>query len=236
MTLKCLIVDDEQLARDMLEGYASRIPEMEVIAKCKSGAEAQIYLSKNNIELLFLDIQMPNKTGIEFLQELNTPPKVIFTTAYSDYAVEGYALQVVDYLLKPIGFERFKKAFNKAKDLFLMEEKAQAFEDGHTFESRLILVKEGHNHHQILLKEIIFVAAMREYVQYHTSKGKLMELQSLSSVEKSLPDSHFIRIHRSYLVAKSAVKGHKQNKLLLHNDITLPLGKTYKQQVLQKLF
>jgi len=236
MNLQCLIVDDEQLAREMLEAYALRALELKVIAKCKSAAEAQACLSENKIDLLFLDIQMPRMTGVDFLRQLPNSPKVIFTTAYSDYALEAYELEVVDYLLKPIGFDRFEKAVNKVKELLSTEQKALAFENGQAFETQIILVKEGYNHHKVFLKNILYIAAMREYVQYHTPTGKLMELKALSEVDKALPSAHFIRIHRSYIVAKSAVKGHEQNSLLLQNGIALPLGKTYKQQVLRELF
>ncbi len=236
MNPQCLIIDDEQLARDMLEAYALRIPELKVIAKCKSTAEAQACLSENKIDLLFLDIQMPRMTGVEFLRQLTSKPKVIFTTAYSHYALEGYELEVVDYLLKPIGFERFEKAVNRAKELLSTEQKAQAFEDEQTFEHQFLIIKDGYNHQKVFLKDIFYISAMREYIQYHTKIGKVMELNSLLSIENSLPDTHFIRIHRSYIIAKPALKGHKKNFLVLQNDITLPLGKTYKQWVLRELF
>lgn len=236
MKIQCLIIDDEQLARNMLEAYAARIPDLEVVAKCKSAANALPYLIKNKIDLLFLDIQMPGMTGIDFLRQMQEPPKVIFTTAYSDYALESYELKVVDYLLKPIGFDRFEKAVDNAKQVLSTEQKAQAFDDEQTFESRFLLVKEGYNHHHVYLKDIRYIIAMREYVQYHCVDGKIMELKSISAIETLLPFSYFIRIHRSYIVAKSEVSGQDRNNLLLKNGELLPLGKTYKKHVLRSLF
>ena len=236
MKIQCLIIDDEQLARDMLEVYAARIPELVVIAKCKSAVIAQPYLIRHKIDLLFLDIQMPGMTGLDFLRQLEEPPKVIFTTAYSDYALESYELEVVDYLLKPIGFNRFEKAVDKAKQLFSITHKAQAFDDGQTFESRFLLVKEGYNHHHVYLKDIRYILAMREYVQYHCVGEKIMELKPISVVEDLLPSSHFIRVHRSYIVAKREVIGQDKNNLILKSGELIPLGKTYKKRVLASLF
>ncbi|MEL7124329.1 MAG: response regulator transcription factor, partial [Bacteroidota bacterium] len=236
MTIDCLIIDDEQLARDMLHAYAGKIPYLRVVAKCKSASEAERYMAKQKIDLLLLDINMPRTSGIEFLRKLKVPPKVIFTTAYSDYTLEGYALEVVDYLLKPIGFERFRKAIQRAQDIISTNEKAKAYDANHTFEKEYIIVKEGHNHQTVFLKDILYVMAMREYIQYHTTNGKYMELKSISTLEKTLPTQHFLRIHRSYIVAKSAVLGHHQNSLILKKNLSLPIGKTYKQKVLQSLF
>ena len=236
MTLRCLIIDDEQLAREMLAAYATQIIGLHVVEKCKNTAEAAKILQKEQIDLLLLDIQMPRMTGTEFLRQLNNPPKVIFTTAFANYALEGYELEVVDYLLKPIGFDRFETAITKVRDLVKTEKKALAFEGEQTFETQFILVKEGYNHHKILLKDILYITAMREYVQYHTAHGRIMELKSISKVNNLLPDSHFIRIHRSYIVAKSAVLGHDKNVLLLEDDVRLAMGKTYKQLAMKVLF
>ncbi len=236
MTIHCLIVDDEQLARDMLGAYCQKISFLNITGKCKSAAEAAVFLKEKNIELIFLDINMPKQSGVDFLRQLKKPPKVIFTTAYSEYAIEGYELDVVDYLLKPIGFERFENAVLKAKELSETKTKAIAFDAAQSFENQHILVKEGYSQHIVFLKDIIHVKAMREYVVYHTSNGKLMELSPISSVEKLLPSEHFIRIHRSFLVAKSAVTGHEKKSLLLKDGTILPLGKTYKQWVLKELF
>lgn len=236
MNINCLIVDDEQLARDMLEAYAKRIPFLNIIGKCKSPVEAMSSLKKQQVDLILLDINMPKMSGVDFIKQLPERPLIIFTTAYSEYTLVGFELQVVDYLLKPIGFNRFQKAIQRAFTLLSNANKARAFDSNQTFEQEYLLVKEGYNHHQVFLKDIIYVMAMREYVQYHTTSGKIMELKSISSIEKVLPAEYFIRIHRSYIVARPFVKGHEQNALLLNNNISLPLGKTYKQKVLTILF
>ncbi|MEM7373688.1 MAG: LytTR family DNA-binding domain-containing protein [Bacteroidota bacterium] len=236
MTLTCLIVDDEQLARDMLERYVSQIQDLFLLGKCKNARETEQILTKESVDLLLLDIQMPAKTGLDFLRTLEKRPMVILTTAYSDYALQGYELEVVDYLLKPIGFSRFEKAIEKARDLMLTKQKAMAFEAQNTYEKQSLLIKDGYKHHTIFLKDIQYIAAMREYVQYHTNKGKFMELRSLSKLELSLPQEHFLRIHRSYIVAESFVSGQEKNSLLLRSGTKLPIGKTYKQRVLKFLF
>lgn len=234
--MTCLIIDDEQLARNLLAAYATRLPHLTVLQKCKNALEAQAFLAQQTVDLLLLDIQMPKLTGIHFLRQLQQPPKVIFTTAYSQYALEGYELEVVDYLLKPISFERFEKAIEKAKALIEQEEKAQAYENQQNFEQESILVKDGYDYHKILLKDILYIQAMREYVTYHTVSGKVMALKALSLVEQELPAEHFMRIHRSYIVAKAAVQGQQKGKLVLKNGVTVPLGKTYKAKILKCIF
>lgn len=236
MTIHCLIVDDEQLAREMLEAYCQRLPALQVVGKCKSAAEATALLEREQVDLLFLDIQMPNLTGTDFLRQLPNPPKVIFTTAYSQYALEGFELEVVDYLLKPIGFGRFEKTVLKVKEAMKTEQKAIAYDAARSFENQSILVKEGYDQHIVFLKDIIYIEAMREYSVYHTSSGKLMELKPISQAEKVLPGEHFFRVHRSFLVAKSAVIGNEGKSLLLKDGTILPLGKTYKKWVLRELF
>lgn len=236
MKINCLLVDDEQLARDMLEAYSNRISFLNVIGKCKNTFEAAQLLEDEKIDLLLLDINMPRMSGIEFLRQSKKMPMVIFTTAYSEYALEGYELQILDYLLKPIGFDRFEKAIDKAKNLLLTTQKAGAFDANQTFETQFLMIKEGYDHHKVFLKDILFIVAMREYVQYHTTQGKILELKSISTVEKTLPPLHFIRIHRSYIVAIAAVAGQTGKCLRLKDDTLLPFGKTYKQRVLRKLF
>ena len=233
---RCLIVDDEQLAREMLEAYCLRVPGLTVAAKCKSAAEAAAVLAREKIDLIFLDIQMPQLNGTEFLRRLPDPPKVIFTTAFSDYALEGFELEVTDYLLKPIGFARFEKAVQKALETLAKEQKALSFEEQQSFDNQFIMVKQGYDHHKVFLKDILYIAALREYVQYHTRQGKFMELKPISKVEKELPGERFLRIHRSYIVARSAVEGQVGGCFLLANGDQLPIGKTYRQVTKQVVF
>lgn len=236
MKINCLIIDDEQWARDLLESYITRISGLQVLGKCKHTAEAKVQVEKNEVHLLLLDINMPNQSGIDFLKSMGKPPKVIFTTAYAKYALEGYNLEVVDYLLKPISFERFQKAIQKAKLLIEMTQKVIDYEATQKDERQSIVVKEGYDLHKIYIDEILYVSAMREYVQYHLDDKKIMSLASLTAVEKSLPSGEFIRIHRSYLVAKKAVSTLKKNIILLQDNTELPLGKTYKNKVQRFIF
>lgn len=228
---KCIIVDDEQLAREMLAVYASRVPHLEVVAKCKNAAEVEAILREQKVDILLSDIEMPLKSGIDLISELENQSKVIFTTAYQQYAIKGYELEVVDYLLKPIGFERFAKAIQKAILQIETERKAKAFELDKAQQAQFLIIKEGYDQHKLFLKELIYVEAMREYVVYHKTDGKLMELRSISKVEKILPQAQFLRVHRSFIVAIAAVKSWHVNMIQLSNTTEIPIGKTYRKKV-----
>jgi DNA-binding LytR/AlgR family response regulator len=228
---KCIIVDDEQLAREMLAVYASRIPSLEVVAKCKNAAEVEAILREQKVDILLSDIEMPLKSGIDLISELEDQPKVIFTTAYQQYALKGYELEVVDYLLKPIGFERFAKAMQKAIQQIETERKAKAFEIDKEEQEQFLMVKEGYHQHKLFLSEILYIEAMREYVVYHKLDGKLMELRSISKLEQVLPEERFLRVHRSFIVVRSEIKSWHVNKIKLSNTIEIPIGKTYRKKV-----
>lgn len=236
MSINCLIIDDEQWARELLQSYVTKFSFLKLLGKCKHLPEAKPFLDSNNVDLILLDINMPHESGIDFLRKQIHAPKVIFTTAYSEYALEGYNLEVVDYLLKPIGFERFQKAIHKAKGEIEMAQKVEAYEANLRSESQSMIVKEGYSLHRIYFRDILYIAAMREYVQYHLKNKKIMSLASLSSVEKQLNTKDFVRIHRSYIVAKNAVSTQKDNSIVLHNQVQLPLGKTFKARALDLLF
>ncbi|MEL6143264.1 MAG: LytTR family DNA-binding domain-containing protein [Bacteroidota bacterium] len=236
MIIRTLIVDDERLARDVLAAYAERCQGIEVVAKCRSASEARELLAEKAIDLMLLDIQMPRELGTDFLRGLADPPLVIFTTAFADYALSGYELNAVDYLLKPIGFERFQMAIEKIQQQIEMNSKALAFDNNRKVPNGEIIIKEGHNFRKIPLQDIRYVAAMREYVSYHTSTGKTLELRPLTQVENMLPAAHFLRVHRSYIVAKKLVRAHVGNKLLLETGEEVPMGKTFKKRALAELF
>jgi len=232
-TLRCLVVDDEELARTLLENYISKLPNLELVSKCKNPLEAIAVLQEQKIDLIFLDIQMPELTGVEFLKTLNQKPLVIFTTAYSDYAIEGYSLDIVDYLLKPFGLNRFIQAVNKAqKRLSLstpsnnnISEKKQDY----------LLVKSEHKIHRVKLEDIFFIQSMREYVAYHTPEGRILSLNSLKKLEQELPANQFIRIHKSYIVAIDKIKTLEGNLVHIKKE-KLPIGAMYKEAVLAKVF
>lgn len=236
--LTCLIIDDEQMARDLLLAYANTIPQLTVIACCRSTRDAKQYLQQQPIDLLLLDIQMPQQTGIELLQELQPAeqPLIIFTTAYSHFAIKGFELQVLDYLLKPILLERFEQAIQKAITAKETQQKAAQFDANMEQEEAFLLVHSEHKHHKIRLQDIIYIESLKEYVRYHTTTGRIMEHNTMKKLESELPSKDFLRIHRSYIVAIAAVKSYENGSLILHSGQTLPLGKTYKKEVVEQLF
>lgn len=230
--LKCIIVDDEELARTLLENYISKLPNLELVAKCKNPLEAMTILQTEKIDLIFLDIQMPELTGVEFLKTLAKKPMVVLTTAYPDYALEGYALDVVDYLLKPFGLDRFMQAVNKA-----MARRPVASAPVTTSEAikKYLLVKSEHKVYKIYYEDIQYIQSMREYVAYYTPDGRILSLGALKSLEKELPEDQFIRIHKSYIVPIHKIKTLEGNLLHIGTE-KLPIGAMYKDAVLEKVF
>ncbi len=224
--VNCLVVDDEELARTLLENYISRLPHLNLVEKCANPLEALKVLQENTIDILFLDIQMPEMTGIDFLKSLQQKPKVIFTTAYSEYAIEGYQLDVVDYLLKPFSFERFVQAVNKAVELLKTNQSA---------EKDYLLVKSEHKVHKIKFEDIRYIQSMREYVAYFLPKGKILALNSLKRLEEELPADRFIRIHKSYIIPIDKVTTLEGNMVHIGNE-KLPIGNLYKAEVLKRIF
>ena len=238
MLLRCMIIDDEYPARVLLNDYASKLPLLQVVASCKTALEAMAVLREQTVDLIFLDIQMPELTGLEFLQSLTHPPLVIFTTAYADYALKGYELNVVDYLLKPFSFERFVQAVNKAAERFQLSQSTPSATPSPIIQPEqksFIVVKADHKLHRIAYEDILFIEGLREYVAFHTISGKVITLESLKKLEEMLPSETFIRVHKSYIVNKKKVKSLYGNQL----DIAghwIPIGKLYRDEVVKHLF
>ena len=231
--MNCLIVDDEALARRLLADYVSKIPDIKLVATCLSALEAQPYLQSGNIDLMFLDIQMPELTGIAFLKSLTKKPLTIFTTAYSEYALEGYALDVIDYLVKPIPFERFYQAVNKAKEylgsttdstISTSEEKAQDY----------FFVKADYKILKIAYDEVLFIEGLREYVRIHTKNQKVITLLSMNKLEEVLPSNRFIRIHRSTIINISQIDLVQGNMVVI-GDHQLTISKSQKERFYTKI-
>ncbi len=235
--IRCLVVDDEELARTLLKTYLGRLPNLELVASCANPLEAMSILQQEHIDLLFLDIQMPELTGIEFLRTLTKKPLVIFTTAYAEFALEGYALDVTDYLLKPFSFERFVQAVNKSAALLQARAKAGLHTNSETQAPGKdhILVKADHKVHRIKLDDILFIQSMREYVAFHTAAGRLLSLNSLKSLEESLPPERFIRIHKSYIVAIDKIDTLEGNLVHVGKE-KLPIGASYREAVVIRVF
>lgn len=232
MILKCLIVDDEALAQDVIEKYVKNIPTLQLVGKCDSAVEAISFLHNNHVDLLFLDLNMPELSGIEMLKTLNNPPKVILTTAYSEYALESYEYGVVDYLLKPIKFERFLKAVNKVVDQF--DENNATEESGKEQHASTIFIKEDQVTYQLNLNEILFIEAYGNYLKVHTLEKVYVARDTMHDMENKLPEESFIRIHKSFIISIPKIESISGNRVFI-NKIEIPIGEMYKLALKQKV-
>lgn len=195
--IKTLIVDDEPLAIEILETYVKQIPELELVASCSNALEANRLINQHDIDLLLIDIQMPQMTGIELAKSLANPPMIIFTTAYPEFAVEGFELNAVDYLLKPIDFNRFLKAINKVMQSTQLSEKSK---EGAISGPDFIFVKADKKLIKLNYDEILFIEGLKDYVILYTNEARIVTLQTMKSLEEKLPENLFVRVHRSYIV------------------------------------
>jgi len=234
MKLRCLLVDDEPPALKVLESHISNSNGLEIAGICKNAVEAMDVLQEKAIDLIFLDIKMPKLLGTDFLKSLSNPPKVIFVTAYRDYAVEGYELDAIDYLVKPVSFERFLKAVARVKKMLGYEVTVQAEEYKNNPEA-FVYLKVDKNMQKVIVNEILYVESWKDYVKLFLDTGKnFMVKQSISSMENLLSGHNFIRAHRSYMVSINKVSGYN-NLVLKLNDKEIPIGRLYKQQVLEAI-
>lgn len=199
MQLKCLIVDDETLAQDVIEKYITITPTLKLVGKCDYAIEAISFLHNNRVDLLFLDLNMPELGGLDMLKTLGSPPKVILTTAYSEYALESYKYGVVDYLLKPIKLERFIKAVNKVVEQFVVTNEAE--EIPVVLQPQSIFIKEDQVTYQLDMNDILFVEAYGNYLKVHTPAKVYVARETMHDMEGKLPDNDFLRIHKSYIIA-----------------------------------
>lgn len=230
--IKALIVDDEPLAQEILESYIENLPNVELIAKCSNAIEANEVLKDVEVDIIFLDIQMPQITGIEFVKSLKNPPLIVFTTAYADYAVEGFELSATDYLLKPISMDRFMQAVNKAEQEINSRGNAgtpNKKEDFFFVKADKKLVKVNHS-------DIIYIEGLKDYVIIRLKEGRVITLQTMKSLEAKLPSHKFKRIHRSYIVATNEIKALMGNMVEITEHAKtklLPIGKNYKEELLK---
>jgi len=247
MKIRCLLVDDEPLALDVLETYLERLDQFEMVARCQNAIEAYNKLQTERIDLLFLDIQMPKLTGIDFLKSMNNPPQVIFTTAYRDYAIEGYELNAIDYLLKPISFERFLRAVNKVLQSREPSSRGTSKEapihapaptgtglfDHHPHEP-FIYLKADKKMVKILLKDILYIESLKDYVRVKTVGKEVVAYQKISYLEEKLPEERFLRIHRSFIIARDKVEAFSASHVEIAGQ-EIAIGRNYKTEVLKKL-
>ncbi len=232
MNIKCLIVDDEPLAVRLISSYIQQVPELEVTAACNNAIDAFAILREQKIDLIFLDIKMPKLIGTDFLRSISNPPKVIFITAYRDYALDGYELDIVDYLLKPVSFTRFIKAVSKATKLIaannnFLESNAKVENN----ESSFLYFRINKEMQKVLLREILFIESSKEYVKLHLENGKwLLVRQSISSLEKLVSPHRFLRVHRSYIVTIEKISSFNSTHITIHNH-KIPIGRLYRNAV-----
>jgi len=230
---KCIIIDDEPLAIALIEDHVSKFSNLEIVATCHNAIEGFEVLKSQQVDLIFLDIQMPMLTGIEFLKSLNNPPKVIFTTAYREYAIESYELEVVDYLLKPISFDRFFKAVNKyfksieSKTIIIPTESKLDATTNH------IYVNMNKKHHKILFADILYAESLKDYVRIHTVNAKIITKEKISDFEKKLPP-FFLRTHRSYIINTKKITAYTAQDVEI-GDLEIPIGISYKHSVFEVL-
>lgn len=232
MMIKCLVVDDEPVARKGLAGYVNQTPFLVLSGVCKSAIEANELLHHDTVDLLFLDIQMPDLTGIEFVHSLDNPPAVIFTTAYREYAIEGFELNALDYLVKPISFQRFLKAANKAQAFFEMQRQTNAKSD--SLEQDYFFIKNDGQFIKIKLDDVLFFESEKDYVFIYTEQKRYLALISLKQLEKELPPDKFLRVHRSFLVALKKVELIDGNQLII-KDKRIPVSRNFQDAIFNAL-
>jgi len=226
--LNCIAVDDEKLVLDLLADNIRQVPFLNLVATCRNAMEAAEVLQKEAVDLIFLDIQMPGLSGLQFLQSLNNPPMVIFVTAYKDYALEGFNLNAIDYLLKPVSFERFLKACNKAHDLYNLQQKSTTQATPRDY----LFVYVEYNLVKVIISEILYIESMKDYVKiFITSSSKpVITKASLKAMEEKLAGHRFVRIHKSYIVPVDKITAIKRD-LVVIDKIELPLSEGYKADV-----
>jgi len=227
MNYSCIIVDDEPLAIEVIKTHLIKTGLFNIIAECSNANEAFQVIKMNEVDLMFLDIQMPGLKGTDFLKCLNNPPKVILTTAFREYAIEGFDLNVVDYLLKPIAFERFVKAVDKFLDIVAKTHDSQT-------DNQYIYLNINKKIHKINVSEIIYAESIKDYVTIHTLTEKIVAKHTLSSLGDMLPDCEFVRVHRSFIVSIPKIKGFN-SQFIDMGGIELPIGPNYQTNVFEKL-
>ncbi len=229
--IKTIIVDDEPLALDILESHISKIPELELVARCNNALEANQVMKEHDIALIFLDIQMPEISGIEFAKSLTQSPMIIFTTAHPDYAIEGFELDAVDYLLKPISLDRFIKATNKVLDKTSQSDRKNDDGDDNDF----FFVKADKKLVKVKYSDILYIEGLKDYVIIRMEEGRVITLQTMKSLESKLPQNLFKRVHRSYIVGIDKIKAIEGNMVELIEKGKakhIPIGKNYREELL----
>ena len=228
--IRCLAVDDEPPALDVLKKYILSVQSLELVGTCADAVEALNFIRRHSIDLLFLDIQMPQILGTDFLRTLKKPPKVIFTTAFRKFAVEGFELDAVDYLLKPISFERFLRAVNKVMDASLNGTLNEETVSQKTNIDNYIYLRSDRKMIKVALSDILYIESIKDYIKVIATSGTVITKQSISSIEDTLPKDMFIRIHRSFIIALNKVESYS-NELVWLGKSELPISRMYRHEV-----
>ncbi len=221
MRINCIVVDDEPASRDILEKFISDCPSLNLICLCKNAFEAMQTINKENIQLIFLDINMPKLSGLRFYKSLINPPYVIFTTAYPEYAVEGFEVDAIDYLLKPFSFERFLKAVNKAIDKFVNKQQKS--------ENSSILLKSDKKLYRVIIDDINYLEALGDYVKVYYSNKSIIVHETFQNMLSQLPEKEFVRVHKSFAIALNKFEIIEGNMIKI-KDKSIPIGQTYRSE------
>lgn len=225
--IRCLIVDDEPLAREILGQYVSQSDELQLVGACKNANEVVELLQKESVDVLFLDIQMPGISGMALMKSLENPPLVVFTTAYAQYAVEGYEVSAIDYLLKPISPDRFKKAVEKVKDMI-------RYKKSSSNELDYMFIRADYQDIKVMFDDILYVEGLKDYVKVVTKEKRIITLTNIKGMLEKLPQDRFIRVHKSYIVAKDKVQTVK-GTILTIDDKEIPIGLTFKDNFMKRM-
>lgn len=240
--MKCVIIDDEPLAIDVIASYLQKIEGMEIIAKCSNPLDALLILNSNKVDLVFLDIEMPNLTGIDLVKALDTIPQFIFTTAYPEYAIEGFNLNATDYLIKPIPLHRFIKAVSRAKEKHALSKVTVSQTPNVTANSSIssqdqfIFVRSEYENIKINLDDIKYIQGLKDYLKIHVkyTNKPILTLSNFKEIMNRLPTNQFLRVHRSFIVSIPHIKALQKTKIVI-DDVRIPIGETYKKTVFQRL-
>jgi len=225
MTINCIVIDDELPAIQLLEDYIARVPFLKLLKTFDNAIEPITFLQTNAVDLIFLDIEMEGFTGLQLIKTLQHKPKIILTTAYDQYAIKAFDLNVSDYLLKPISFERFMQSIDKIFDFFIKTHPVDSQKK--LYKRDYFFVKTEFRMQRVDFDDILFIEGMKEYLRIHTHSEKIMTLQSFVKMEEALPSDNFIRVHKSYIVAIDKIKSVEKNRITI-GDAIIPISETYK--------
>jgi len=226
--ISCIAIDDEPLALKQIAGYINKTPFLSLLQEFESALQAMSFLQENEVDLMFVDINMPDLSGMDFVKSLNNPPKVIFTTAYSEYAIEGFRVDAIDYLLKPIGYADFLKAAERAKERIKPKVDETASVDSN---EKFLFIKSEYKILRINLSDIKYIEGMREYLRIHIENQKpVMALMSMKKMEGFLPEDSFMRVHRSFIVNLNKITTIERNRIIFDKDVYIPVSDQYKER------